>query len=154
MNIRKAKIEDLKDVVTLSYKSAIYHKNLNAYYDTSEDVEDVLTKSLKENICSSDSCILIAEENNKIIGYLLAFKIDRLEMFRVKKAGSIVDIFIDENNRRMGLGDKLVDEIFKWFKESNIHFVEITVETSNEKAINFWNRKGFKDVAIEKYLII
>ncbi|MCK9439377.1 GNAT family N-acetyltransferase [Patescibacteria group bacterium] len=151
MNIARAKIKDLKDVVELSYKSAMYHKKLTPYYDTSKDVKEVLTKSLKKNIYSSNSCIFIAEENNKIIGYLLAFKVNRLEMFKVKKAGLIADVFIKEDYRRKGIGDKLIKECFDWFRGDKISFAEINVEVSNKQAINFWNKKGFKDVSIERY---
>lgn len=151
MNIRKAKIKDLKDVVELSYKSAIYHKKLTLYYDIDKDVKNILSKSLRKNIYSSNSCIFIAEENNKIIGYLLAFKVNRPEMFKVKKAGLIADVFIKEEYRRKGIGDKLVKECFDWFKGDKISFVEINVEVSNKQAMNFWNKKGFKDVSIERY---
>lgn len=151
MKIRKAKIKDLKDIVELSYKSVIYHKKLNPYYDTSKDVKEVLTKSLKKNIYSSNSCIFIAEENNKIIGYLLVFKVDRPEMFKIKRAGLIADVFIEDGYRRTGIGNKLIKECFKWLKEGRINFVEINVEVSNKQAINFWNKEGFKDVSIERY---
>lgn len=151
MKIRKAKIKDLEDVIELSYESAIYHKKLTLYYDTSKDVKEVLTKSLKKNIYSSNSCIFIAEENNKIIGYLLAFKINRSEMFKVKKAGLIADVFIERDYRRKGIGDKIVEECFNWFKKDKISFVEINVEFSNRQAMNFWNKKGFKNVSIERY---
>ena len=151
MNTRKAKIKDLKDIVNLSYKSAIYHKKLTPYYDTSKDVKEVLTESLKKNIYSSNSCIFVAEENSKIVGYLLAFKVNRPEMFKVKKAGLIADVFIKEEYRRKGIGDKLIKECFDWFRGYKISFVEINVEVSNKQAMNFWNKKGFKDVSIEKY---
>jgi len=151
MNIRKAKIKDLKDVVELSYMSAIYHEKLTSYYDTSKDIKEILTRSLKKNIYASNSCIFVAEENEKIIGYLLAFKIYRPEMFQIKKAGSIEDVYIEESYRRMGIGNKLIQECFKWFKKNSINFVEISVEVLNEKAMIFWNKKGFKDVSIQKY---
>jgi len=151
LNITKAKIKDLKDVVELSHKSAMYHKKLTPYYDTSKDVKEVLTKSLKKNIYSSNSCIFIAEENSKIIGYLLVFKINRAEMFKVKKVGLIADVFIEERYRRMGVGKKLIKECFRWLKDGGINFVEINVEASNKQAMNFWDKEGFKDVSIERY---
>jgi ribosomal protein S18 acetylase RimI-like enzyme len=71
-------------------------------------------------------------------------------MFKVKKSGLIADIFIEDNCRRKGAGNKLIEVCFDWFKQNNISFIEISVEVSNDKAMNFWNKNGFKDVSIEK----
>ncbi|MDD4662070.1 MAG: GNAT family N-acetyltransferase [Candidatus Pacebacteria bacterium] len=150
-NIRKARIKDLEKIVALSYKSAILHQKLTPYYKVSKDLKEVLFRSLKKNIHSSNSCILLAEEDGKMIGYLLAFKIDRLEMFEVKEVGFIADIFIEEGKRRMGVGEKLLKKCYNWFKEKNINFVEINVQILNKEAISFWNKKGFKDFSIQKY---
>lgn len=151
MSIRKAKIKDLKDIVELSYKSAIYHKKLTLYYDLKKDAKDILTKSLKKNIYSSNSCIFVAEENKKIIGYLLLFKINRPEMFKIEKLGLIADIYVDEIKRKIGIGSMLVEECFKYLRKDNINFVEISVENSNKEAAIFWDKKGFKDFSIERY---
>lgn len=150
-NIRKAKIKDLEKIVDLSYKSAIFHQKLTSYYKASKDLKEILFRSLKKNIRSSNSCIFLAEEDGKIIGYLLAFKIDRLEMFEIREVGFIADIFVKEDKRRMGVGEKLVKECYNWFKEKGINFIEINVQILNKEAINFWNRKGFKDFSIQKY---
>jgi len=151
MDIRRAKIKDLEEVVVLSCKSAIYHEELASYYDIDKNAKHILSVSLKKNIYSLNSSIFVAEENGNIIGYLLACKVNRLDMFKIKKAGLIADVFVEEKDRRKGVGGELVKECLKWFKKNDIYFIEISVEALNKKAINFWNKKGFKDVFIGKY---
>lgn len=51
------------------------------------------------------------------IGYLLAFKINREEMFKIKKAG-LMPLCISEDFRKIGTGEGLVKECFNWFKEN------------------------------------
>lgn len=151
MIIRKAKSKDILGVASLSYNSAIFHKKFTTYYDINKNAKKILEKSLAKNIRSSNSCIFVAEEDDKIVGYLLAFKVDREEMFKIKKAGLIADIFILDNFRKMGIGESLVKECFKWFKQNNIHFVEINIEVSNDGGLKFWNKMGFEDVCVSKY---
>ncbi|MDD4358511.1 MAG: hypothetical protein PHY30_01700 [Candidatus Pacebacteria bacterium] len=92
MIIKKAKLKNLDDVVDLSYASTLYHEYLSFYYKRDKNAKEILRKSLRKNIYSSKSAIFVAEDNNKTVAYLLAFKISRPEMFEVKKAGLIADI--------------------------------------------------------------
>lgn len=151
MIIRKAKPKDILEVARLSYDSAIFHKRLTPYYDVDKNAQKILEESLAKNIKSSNGRIFVAEENDNIIGYLLAFKINREEMFKIKKAGLIADIFISEDFRKIGTGEGLVKECFNWFKENGISFVEISVEVSNSGALKFWDKMEFKDVCVLKY---
>ncbi|MFA5369090.1 MAG: GNAT family N-acetyltransferase [Candidatus Paceibacterota bacterium] len=151
MEIKKAKIKNLDEITNLSSASAMFHEKLTPYYILNKDFKTILKKSLKKNIYSSNSLILVAEENNEIVGYLLAFKINRPEMFSIKKTGLISDIFIKENYRKRGIGELLAKESFNWFKKSKIKTIEINIESKNKPALNFWNALDFEDVSIEKY---
>ncbi|MFA5368752.1 MAG: GNAT family N-acetyltransferase [Candidatus Paceibacterota bacterium] len=151
MKIQKAKIKNLDEIVDLSSESAVLHEKLTPYYKLDKNFKTILKKSLKKNIYSSNGLILIAEEDNEIVGYLLAFKNYRPEMFDIKKTGLIADIFIRENCRKKGVGKLLVKGSFDWFKKSKIKTVEINIESKNKPALNFWNTLDFKEVSIEKY---
>jgi ribosomal protein S18 acetylase RimI-like enzyme len=151
MKIKKAKIENLNEIVELSSSSAIFHEKLNSYNSLDNKFKDILRSSLEKNINSSSDLILIAEEDNVILGYLLASKIDRLEMFNIKNIGLIIDIFIKENNRKKGIGELLVKESFNWFKKENIKIIEISITPENKSALKFWDNLNFKDFSINKY---
>ncbi len=151
MEIKKAKIKNLDEITNLSSASAMFHEKLTPYYILNKNFKAILKKSLKKNIYSSNSLILVAEENNEIVGYLLAFKINRPEMFSIKKTGLISDIFIKENYIKRGIGELLAKESFNWFKKSKIKTIEINIESKNKPALNFWNALDFEDVSIEKY---
>ena len=151
MKIKKAKIENLNEIVELSSSSAIFHEKLNSYNSLDNKFNDILRSSLEKNINSSDDLILIAEEDNEVLGYLLASKIDRPEMFDIKNVGLIIDVFIKENNRKKGIGELLVKESFNWFKKENIKIIEISITPENKSALKFWDNLNFKDFSINKY---
>lgn len=59
----------------------------------------------------------------------------------------IIDIFVDENYRRIGIAQKLINEIFN---DYNIENITLEVSCKNKSAISLYEKLGFKKVAIRK----
>ena len=109
-----------------------------------EDKQSIikLGSTLHENYFLGDlespNEILIAEENGKVIGFLhfLVFA-DYID---------IVDIVVDINNRKQGIGSKLL----KALENYNIKEILLEVSENNKTAINFYLKNGFTKVGIRK----
>lgn len=82
-------------------------------------------------------------ENNKKIGYLKYSLIyDRIE---------IDDLFVNEDKRNQGIGNKLMSYLV--WKAIDSHVVNITLEVriSNNIARNLYKKYGFREVALRKF---
>lgn len=88
------------------------------------------------------SAILIgAFEDNKIIGFIWAYEIK-------EKTYHVNYYAVNVNNRKLGIGQKLLDELYKIAKQNGIEKIELLVEAHNEIAIKKYRNNGFE----EKYI--
>ena len=88
---------------------------------------------------SENSTIFIAEEDNQLIGYLIAIggnaKRNRHSVYLV--------IGVLAQYRGLGIGTQLFEQLEKWAAEHNVHRLELTVVTRNEAGIRLYKKMGF-----------
>ncbi|WP_243156378.1 GNAT family N-acetyltransferase [Clostridium sp. C8-1-8] len=58
--------------------------------------------------------------------------------------GEIDSLFLKEEARKYGVGDKLIRRALEWLESNKVKKKLITVASGNENVINFYNRYGFK----------
>jgi len=105
------------------------------------DERRINEENLKEKIeeTSKNSLLLIAEKEEKLIGFLSA---ERGHANRIKHSAYIV-IGILEDFRGKGIGKGLFEELDKWAIEQGIIRLELTVMINNENAISLYRKMGF-----------
>lgn len=62
----------------------------------------------------------------------------------------VMNIVVRKNCRRKGIGKKLLEEIIKLSKETNLDSLILEVNCKNEPAINLYKKNGFKRIGIRK----
>ena len=139
MIIRKITIKDiinnemelkvlLKEILEIKFEKC-ENKLLEVYNNMERFVED-------------GSAILIgAFEKEKVIGFIWAYKIK-------EKTYHINYFAVNKNNRRLGVGQKLLDKLYEIAKENKIGIIELFVEAHNENAIKKYKKNEFE----EKYI--
>ena len=145
IKIAEATEKDIPEIVELWKELADYHSNIDSFF-TRRDAGHVNFKSfITELIKSKEAKILIAIENEKIIGYTIA-KIDLYPpVYLLEKHGSIYDMYVILKYRKKGIGNKLWQEALKWFKMLNLERVELSIVPANLEASSFWKKQGFKN---------
>ncbi|MBE6152823.1 MAG: GNAT family N-acetyltransferase [Firmicutes bacterium] len=138
--IRKAKTSDIKDInnflTRLIRDEKQYDDNIN---------ENCIIYSFYENIIHDDkNCILVVEENNKIIGYLYGFIQNNGDTY-INDVAQLDTIFIDEKYRKLGIGNALIEEFKKWTKKQHVKYIELKVCNNNVNAISLYKKIGFVD---------
>lgn len=93
-----------------------------------------------------ESEIFVAEENNKLIGYLFAIG---GQANRTKYSAYIV-IGILNQYRGMGIGTKLFQRLEEWALNHKIHRLELTVITENEAGVGLYKKMGFEIEGIKR----
>ncbi|MEB6298727.1 GNAT family N-acetyltransferase [Staphylococcus xylosus] len=82
----------------------------------------------------------VKSENNQILGYL---SVHISTLAKVRHIGYIVTGLINDLQQQ-GLATQMFDETFKWAKRKGLRRLELTVITTNKRAVNFYEKIGFK----------
>ncbi|MCD4771152.1 GNAT family N-acetyltransferase [archaeon] len=142
MKIRKAKKEDLKDIIeifrTESRKSPYYQKLTN------KKIIETFKPALKKKE------IWVAVIDEKIVGFIWG----GLSSVS-KKIVYIDDLWVTKKYQREGIGKKLLALVEKFYKNKEVHTVRFTAYTKS-KAFGFYKKLNYRPskklVLLEKKL--
>ncbi len=134
LNIREAKPDDVKLILTLIKELAEYEKLSSSVTAT----ESVLKKFLFGEKRYAE--VLIAEYESKPAGYALYFF--NFSTFLGKPGIYLEDIYVRPQYRGKGIGKALLRRLVKLAKEKNLGRVEWAVLDWNQSAINFYRSMG------------
>jgi ribosomal protein S18 acetylase RimI-like enzyme len=151
VNIRSAVISEIKTLQNLNNEVFIdnhkYDSDLKMDWSQSKDGGNKYFTDLLNN---SDSICLVAEVNQKIVGYIAAGP---------KEIGSRNSKYIEIDNmgvnseyRSSGIGSQLIEKCSQLAKEKGFQKFYVNAYSQNTKAIDFYKRNGFAeiDVSLEK----
>ena len=142
MLIRKAVLKDLQRIQQLNnelfeLELANFDKYLIKDWPLSNEGKRYFKNAIK------DSFVIIAEIDNKIVGYLLGEESD-IPYYNFKIA-ELCNMCIDSNYRKQGIGNALYREFEKHFNNQGItHFI-VTASFKNESAKAFYKKMGFDE---------
>jgi ribosomal protein S18 acetylase RimI-like enzyme len=152
LKIRKATHKDVEDITLLWCEFMDLHESYDNYYKRAKNGASVFREFIDKQISERNSVVLVGITNKIICAYLLAKINNRPAVFSEKKYGYISDIAVAKNYRRNGIGEKLYNEAFKWFKKRKIKRIELTVATSNPISIKFWSKLSFKPYSERRFI--
>jgi ribosomal-protein-alanine N-acetyltransferase len=88
---------------------------------------------------------LVAQENNRILGYIIFW-------IKFEDEGHIISIAVDSSYRRQDVGSKLVETSLEVFKKFRAKDIKLEVRVGNREARKFYSKMGFKeDKIVEDY---
>ena len=89
-----------------------------------------------------DTMFFVVEEKEKILGYC--------SMMRVLDEGDILNVAVRRDRQREGIGQFLVDSLFRMAKPLGIRLVHLEVRESNGSARRLYQRMGFREDGLRK----
>lgn len=133
MKVRKANQKDVNEVIKLGKKiEELEFSSKFPFHDKSE---------LKEALKDKNSVFLIAEENKKIIGFLLA----KILFHRTGGWCMLDNLAVKKDERCQGVGTELLKQLYSKLKKEKINYVQVLEEEHHNKTREFWKDKGFKE---------
>lgn len=98
--------------------------------------EQVIIDVIKPKYLKENSKFFVLEVDKKIVWFIywtLFFNDDLISVYNDYKYiwWELNHLFVDEKYRWNWFSTKLKDELFKWFKEQKVSFIEIWVNNSN-----------------------
>lgn len=128
MEFRLANNNDLDLLVDLEKK-----------YFKSPWTKEQYYREINENEFSKNVVLI---ENNHIVGYI--------NYWIIFDQATINKIFVIEEKRKLGYGQKLLDFAIENIKENNCIIVTLEVRVSNKNAIKLYENNNFKTVVRKK----
>jgi GNAT superfamily N-acetyltransferase len=150
MQIRKARLADIEQVTRLSLAMQRYHLAFDRRFTLANKAREGLARYLKRRVRSRNRLFIVAEENNRIVGYALATLSSRPPIFRWKAFGFIEDVFVSEKYRNLGVAKQMLEATYSWFRKHGVREVVLTVHVKNKLGVVVWEKEGFETVFLRK----
>ena len=139
-------LEDVKDLLVEleEYIINIDEDNLDTIHPEYRDKLAILEL---EDVSKYHGKCYLAIEDNKAIGLIMGCifpysEYDYLD-YKCPKRGEITELVISKKSRSTGVGQKLMNKMEQFFKQSGCKYIHIDVFAYNKNAINFYNKQGY-----------
>jgi len=98
---------------------------------------------LREAYDKGKDGMFIWEVEGQVVGWSW-LKVYQNEFFKEGAYGGIYEIYVVSEWRNRGIGKKIMKHAFNWFKDRGVRTIRVEVLASNDEAISFYERFGFK----------
>jgi ribosomal-protein-alanine N-acetyltransferase len=91
---------------------------------------------------------IVAEDGGEVVGYVIG-ELREIMFSGVShrsKVGHILNIAVDRDSRKMGVGTSLMEEIEERFRRMDASQVTLEVRESNTTARTFYQGRGFTEI--------
>lgn len=101
---------------------------------------------------ANKAAIMVATADSEIVGCCVGYvktqsPSDALQ-YKPLKTGHISDLYVKESYRKMGIGERLMQEIQAYFESINCDLIEIEVLAANAPAHELYVKLGYQDQLI------
>jgi GNAT superfamily N-acetyltransferase len=155
MNIREWNRDDLSQIqkTWLDYCRQVARSDMRIRLDAANAMMRWLTSRFKERSAMG----FVAEENGRIIGFLIA-RIDDWEsvppVIDSRRIGIIDAVYVSDEYRRQGIGGQLIDRAIEAMRNANAIAVETIYDAWNEASTQAWHRAGFAPWMVHAYRML
>ncbi|RAN76847.1 GNAT family N-acetyltransferase [Bacillus sp. SRB_331] len=139
MLIREIEIEDAENFINLIKEVENTSDFMLMEAEERKTTIEQQQKQLERIKQQNNSTIFVAEEKEKLIGYLIAMG---GTVKRIKHSAYLV-IGILQEHRGKGIGTKLFENVTTWAPKHNISRLELTTVTENESGVALYKKSGF-----------
>ena len=145
MVIRFAQERDIPGMIALLQQvGEVHHQIRPDLFRAGAQKYDV--PALKKLLADASRPILIADQDGKVAGYAFCILQETAgdPVLCDRKVLYIDDLCVEENSRRMGIGQAIYHEILRYAKARRCYNVTLNVWTCNPGAQKFYESLGMK----------
>jgi GNAT superfamily N-acetyltransferase len=155
MNIFQAdkSYADIDKLATLFFEYYQYLNAIGVPMKLAENGGQLWVETIKKSI-GKTSMLVVAENKGIVSGFgqgLIKLGPDYLGNL---KLGVVAHFYLDEKLRGGDAAKKMFEEMKKWFREKNVHSIELQVASKNEAGTRFWKKMGFETELEQMRLIV
>lgn len=152
MTIRTFKESDIKPLILLWHNLMLYHQKMDKSFALSEDALEQWENFVLSSYADKNRVIIVAEEANKLVGYIMGNIILTVPVFKHRQRGYISDIYVRPDCRQSKTGKMLVQALVMWFRIHEITRIELDVAYENQMGAEFWRKMNFSTFMYKMYI--
>jgi len=142
--VRQATEADLEVMVQLWRGVAELHQSIEPrVWTLAARADDKSRQHFAACLVDQDCLLLVAEDAEKILGFLVAWTKPRPPVLEPPMQGTISDICVIHSARRRGIGTRLVSAALEWFRSEGLTLAVASYATANDLSGPFWKAQGF-----------
>lgn len=142
--IRKATIADVPALVARLAAMVQAMESVGGHPAADENLlHDFLRSRLKEHLPRTDHLYLVADSNAQLVGAAEASIYLLSDVFRDCRMLHIHAVYVDDSQRRQGIGRALMEAILEWGRVQNCEQAELNV-LANNPAKQLYESLGFR----------
>ena len=146
ITIRELKKEDLPHVKVIFHEFVRYHEQWDAIFQKVEAAEGAWGDYILESHTQiEDSRVLVAELDDKIVGYCVGHVVEKPPIYAERLIGEVGNIAVKEEYKRRGIGERLFRAMKDWLIERGVCHVELEAATANPQSVGFWGKMGGRE---------
>ena len=148
--IRKSTVDDIPAIAEL-YREQF--REMSKLIPDFIKEGDQSIEFLKKTISNDDSDILVYENDDTVVGFILLQAKERPDFdFMIQgKYCYIMDVIVTESHRNKGFATALMNSAKDWAKDQNCNLINLDVLVNNPGAIKLYEKLGFIPKAQEMY---
>ncbi len=150
--IRPGRREDAAEAARLWMQSASEHTAHDPIYATSPGAERVMRRFLTDLASSNHSFLFVAEYAGRTVGFISGELREGSPTFQAKTWASVDDVFVEPDQRNLGVGRALLESVKEWARERGADGVSLQVAAANERGRKFYEELGFREVSVYEVL--
>ncbi len=148
LNIRPFKPLDLDTLVSF-WREIENNPTLSGdFFSPSQENETRWRKYILSVYEEDENQILIAENDDKIVGFIKIKTFETLPLVSNIKCSLIGLMYVLPEFRRLGIASTLMNRVFEYVKSKGVTHVRLNVMESNIPAYNLYEKMGFVDYSI------
>lgn len=113
------------------------------------DPERGYARWFAQRLQSDEAILLVAADGQGVCAYAYAEMEPRSYNELLDACAKLHDIYVDERVRRLGVGEKLLREVFRLATEKGAPRVVLLTASQNEAAQRLFKRVGFRTTMLE-----
>ena len=152
--IREARPDDMNDLLILWNEMMDSHVGMHPDFRISKNADMAMASNFTSLFNDATSTIFVAEEDNKVVGMLIAQSRVGLPYTQTEKTGYFRDVSVTKSFRRSGIGKKLVKAGIKFLISLDVEYIDLITGSNNEESNEFWEKMGFGETLKIRSLLL
>jgi len=154
VDVRAGTAKDVPDVLPLIERTANFHAQLDPdRFRLKPGVTDSYRRWLTGRLLDNPANLfLVARLDGRAVGFVLGAMQEDARIYAVGPIGFIHDLWVDEEQRKQGIGRDLVQAAIDHFRQHGAEQVRLDSAVANERAQRLFRGLGFRVSTVEMLL--
>jgi GNAT superfamily N-acetyltransferase len=146
--IRSLQEDDIDGICTLWKEFASMREEITEAKILNEDAADYFFGYATGMLQRKDTLCLVAEEDDKLVGYIIATKQRRPPIYHHTRVAYLSDAYVQKDQRGKGILKQFMADLMAWSKREGVTAIDVQIFQNNETAKEIYRHLGFHDYRI------